>query len=562
MLATSPVPRRSRRRPRSPRSPSSSAACGGSTTPTGAASAGAPSAARQRRPRRRRRPGASPRPARRLHRRARHDRVLDLGRPAGDRQPDGARRRVPRRQPGHHGQRRRRPTGTPTGTSSRPGSPAAPRPTCSRWTARCSPTTSRATCCSTSSRSSTGRLRPDPARRPGRRRLHDRRRRPVRPAARPQRDRPLLQQGHVRRGRHPVSRRHLGLGQARRGRQAADHGRRTATASPTSGASTPRPRDMENYWLSLVWQNGGDVLAADGKSTVLGTDEAAGGIQFLQDLIWKDKIMPDPAIFADDSATRSSRARPPWRPTAPGSSRPSRPPASTSASRRSRTGPPGRFTSVNPTGRRRLQERPSRPDAAWEFVKYLASPAAQEQLMQLKASLPVNKEVLAGPYATSFDGAQVFADSLAYAKLKPSFKGYDEFTTIAPGRARRATCSTPPTRRPRRRSTTVVPELNALLAGNERTDGPPVPPRRRRSATAPGDRAAGEGVVGAAVPRARPSSGWPLLSAGPIVASFGISLTDWDLLPPPQFVGPRQLRRAAPATPGSSSRSGTRRSTR
>ena len=55
---------------------------------------------------------------------------------------------------------------------------------------------------------------------------------------------------------------------------------------------------MENFWLSTVWQNGGDVLAPDGKSTVLGTDQAAGGIQFVQDLIWKDKVMPDPAISA------------------------------------------------------------------------------------------------------------------------------------------------------------------------------------------------------------------------------------------------------------------------
>ena len=47
-----------------------------------------------------------------------------------------------------------------------------------------------------------------------------------------------------------------------------------------------------------------------------------------------------------------------------------------------------------------------------------------------KASLPVSNEVLAGPYASSFDGAQVFADSLAYAKAKPSFAGYEEYTTI------------------------------------------------------------------------------------------------------------------------------------
>jgi hypothetical protein len=28
---------------------------------------------------------------------------------------------------------------------------------------------------------------------------------------------------------------------------------------------------MENYWSSLVWQNGGDILAPDGKTTVLDT---------------------------------------------------------------------------------------------------------------------------------------------------------------------------------------------------------------------------------------------------------------------------------------------------
>ena len=57
--------------------------------------------------------------------------------------------------------------------------------------------------------------------------------------------------------------------------------------------------DMENFWLSAVWQNGGDVMAPDGQTTVLDTPEAAGGIQFLQDLIWKEKVMADPAIFAE-----------------------------------------------------------------------------------------------------------------------------------------------------------------------------------------------------------------------------------------------------------------------
>ena len=43
--------------------------------------------------------------------------------------------------------------------------------------------------------------------------------------------------------------------------------------------------DMENYWSALVWQNGGDIVSADHKTSLVGSDQAAGGLQFLQDLI-------------------------------------------------------------------------------------------------------------------------------------------------------------------------------------------------------------------------------------------------------------------------------------
>ena len=219
--------------------------------------------------------------------------------------------------------------------------------------------------------------------------------------------------------------------------------------------------DMENFWLSTVWQNGGDVLAPDGKSTVLGTDQAAGGIQFVQDLIWKDKVMPDAAVSATtgdafEQKQAAMEANGSWLvPTfqaadinlgiAP-----------------LPKGPAGRFTSVNPTGAV-ISKTSKSPDAAWEFVKYLASPAAQEQLMQLRASLPVNKEVLAGPYATSFDGAKVFADSLAYAKLKPSFKGYDEFTTTLQEELDTNVFAAP-NKTAKDALASVVPALDAVLA--------------------------------------------------------------------------------------------------
>jgi multiple sugar transport system substrate-binding protein len=186
--------------------------------------------------------------------------------------------------------------------------------------------------------------------------------------------------------------------------------------------------DMENYWSSLVWQNGGDILAPDGKSIVLDSPAATGGLQFLQDLIWKEHVVPDPALFAEtgdafEQGKAAMEINGSWlvaTDEAAGLKFGIAPLPS---------GPAGRATSVNPTGAV-VSKGTKSPDAAWAFVKYLASPEAQKKIMALKASLPVNTAVLTGAYSTSFDGAKVLADALAYAHLKPSFKGYDELTGV------------------------------------------------------------------------------------------------------------------------------------
>ena len=78
---------------------------------------------------------------RRLHRPGGDDHLLDLGRSHGDQEPAGDRRRVPRRQPEDHGQGRRVRLGPLLGQAQERASPAAPHPTSSRWTDRSSPTT-------------------------------------------------------------------------------------------------------------------------------------------------------------------------------------------------------------------------------------------------------------------------------------------------------------------------------------------------------------------------------------------------------------------------------------
>jgi multiple sugar transport system substrate-binding protein len=222
--------------------------------------------------------------------------------------------------------------------------------------------------------------------------------------------------------------------------------------------------DMENAWSELVWQAGGDILSADGTTSALDTDESAAGIQFLQDLIWKEKVMPDPAIFAEvgdafEQGKAAMEINGSWLvPTheAAGIDLGIAPLPK---------GPAGAATSVNPTGAV-VYKNTEAPEAAWELVKYLASPAAQEKIMALKASVPVNKEILSTTYPDAFDGAQVFADALSYAHLKPSFRGYDEFTTVLQTELDENVFNNP-SKTAKEAIASVNDQLNQILADNQ-----------------------------------------------------------------------------------------------
>jgi multiple sugar transport system substrate-binding protein len=220
--------------------------------------------------------------------------------------------------------------------------------------------------------------------------------------------------------------------------------------------------DMENAWSSFVWQNGGDVLAPDGKSIVLDQDAGSGGIQFLQDLIWKDKVVPDPALFAEtgdafEQGKAAMEINGSWlvaTDEAAGLSFGIAPLPS---------GPAGRATSVNPTGAVIAKSSKS-ADAAWAFAKYLAGAEAQQKIMALKASLPVNKAVLSGPFSSSYQGASVLAGALDYAHLKPSFRGYNEFTTILQGELDEHVFNAPD-ETAAKAVANVKDQLNGILAG-------------------------------------------------------------------------------------------------
>ncbi len=222
--------------------------------------------------------------------------------------------------------------------------------------------------------------------------------------------------------------------------------------------------DMENAWSSFVWQAGGDILNADGTATALDKPESAAGIQFLQDLIWKHKVMADPALFAEtgdafEQGLAAMEMNGSWLvPTLEAAGIPL-------GIAPLPKGAAGQAASVNATGAV-ISKASKSPEAAWALVKYLASPAAQEKIMALRASVPVNKEILATTYPTSFEGAQVFADALAYGHLKPSFAGYEEFNTVLQGELDENVFNAP-NKTAADAISAVNDELNKILTANQ-----------------------------------------------------------------------------------------------
>jgi multiple sugar transport system substrate-binding protein len=94
-------------------------------------------------------------------------------------------------------------------------------------------------------------------------------------------------------------------------------------------------------------------------------------------------------------------------------------------------GPAGQATSVNSAGFV-IGKASKNPDAAFEFLKYVLSEPAQTRLAELGFACPVLESVAQSDaflkQSTPIDH-KVFLDSLAFAHMKPVFKGYDEWSS-------------------------------------------------------------------------------------------------------------------------------------
>jgi multiple sugar transport system substrate-binding protein len=189
--------------------------------------------------------------------------------------------------------------------------------------------------------------------------------------------------------------------------------------------------DMELIWSEAIWAYGGDVINADHTKTLIGDPQALQAWQLFHDMMFVDKSWPNTntaSEYGDDPFLAGVAAMTTighW--AVPGYSEVSFKWDVAPMPK----GPAGQATSVNSAGFV-IGKASKNPDAAFEFLKYVLSEPAQTRLAELGFACPVLESVAESDaflkQSTPIDH-KVFLDSLAFAHMKPVFKGYDEWSS-------------------------------------------------------------------------------------------------------------------------------------
>lgn len=187
---------------------------------------------------------------------------------------------------------------------------------------------------------------------------------------------------------------------------------------------------MDVQWISWVWQNGGSVLDADRKKCLLDTPESIGGIQFLVDLVRKEKVSPDTAqtasfgsnMFLTGKLAMSSEGS--W--------------MLRSFSRIDgfqwdvAPMPKGKLDVANVNGLgNALYAGSKQKEAAWKLLRFLSSQAYQEALATSGTSIPALRSVATSPIYLDGkpSGKTIFLKQLETGRVldfSPGFSKWDD----------------------------------------------------------------------------------------------------------------------------------------
>lgn len=189
--------------------------------------------------------------------------------------------------------------------------------------------------------------------------------------------------------------------------------------------------DMELFWSEAIWAYGGDIISADHTKTLIGEGPARDAWAYI-DSLYKAGVMPTPTtsgeygsdLFQAKISAMTTIGH--W--AVPGyvqaglnfdvAPMPK--------------GPAGQATSVNSAGFV-VSKDSKNADAAFEFIKFALSEAGQKRLAELGFAIPVLKSVAESDVYLKQPGSlnqKVFLDSIAFAHVKPVFKGYEEWAAV------------------------------------------------------------------------------------------------------------------------------------
>ncbi len=188
--------------------------------------------------------------------------------------------------------------------------------------------------------------------------------------------------------------------------------------------------DPEPFWGAVIWAHGGDIVDIPAGKTLIDSEEAMAGFQLIADMWLTDKSMPTAqqleqygwdGFLSGISAMGVSGH---WSVPEYNEAKLNFDVAPLPI------GPAGRATGVNSAGFV-IAKDSKNPDAAWEFVKYAFGDAGQSELAKIGLAIPIRESVAASPAYLEQPtpiNHQLFVDALAYAHLKPVFRGYEEWS--------------------------------------------------------------------------------------------------------------------------------------
>jgi multiple sugar transport system substrate-binding protein len=189
--------------------------------------------------------------------------------------------------------------------------------------------------------------------------------------------------------------------------------------------------DMELLWGSLIWQNGGEILDEEYTQTLLAEPDALGAWQFIHDLIFEYGIMPTPSAaeqFGDpfESGNVAMTTAGHW--VVPYYS-------GVDFTWAVAPLPQGkeRASIVNSVGFVIAKET-RYPDEAWAFLQHLVGEPGQTKITALGLGVPALKSIANSDIYLEQPSADIdhglFLEAMEYAKVKPCFRGYDEWATL------------------------------------------------------------------------------------------------------------------------------------